>query len=211
VPKQAEGERSASIVHASVPPRTRRALLASLLAVPFVIAACGGTGEPQGDLQADNPPEINVEGLPPALAENVERANVILDGGEDTLAETLEGLEGHPVVVNQWASWCPPCEREFPLFAQAAATFAEEVGFLGIDAQDSRDAAADFLAENPVPYPHVFDPNTSQAASLGIGRSWPSTAFLDERGEVAEVFQGEYVSQEQLDDQIRRALLDDGG
>lgn len=183
-----------------------------LIALPFVIAACGGSGEPQGDLQADNPPEIDVEGLPPTLTENVEQANVIFDDGDDTLAEALARLEGHPVVVNQWASWCPPCEREFPLFAQAAETFAADVAFLGLDAQDSRDAAADFLAENPVPYPHVFDPNASQAASLGIGRSWPSTAFVDERGEVAEVFQGEYVTQEQLDDQIRRALLDgDGG
>jgi cytochrome c biogenesis protein CcmG, thiol:disulfide interchange protein DsbE len=196
-------------MHAAIP--TRRILVALLVAVPFVIAACGGSGEPQGDLQAGNSPELDVEGLPPALAENVEQASVILDQGDGTLEQALERLEGHPVVVNQWASWCPPCEREFPLFDQAAATFAEQVGFLGINAQDSRDAAAEFLSENPVPYPHVFDSNASQAASIGAGRSWPSTVFIDERGEVAEVFQGEYVTQEQLDDQIRRALLDDGG
>jgi cytochrome c biogenesis protein CcmG, thiol:disulfide interchange protein DsbE len=198
-------------VHVTVQPRIRRALLASLLAIPLLIAACGRSGEPQGDLQAGNPPEFDVEGLPSALAENVEQASVILDQGDGTLEQALERLEGHPVVVNQWASWCPPCEREFPLFDQAAATFAEQVGFLGINAQDSRDAAAEFLSENPVPYPHVFDSNASQAASIGAGRSWPSTVFIDERGEVAEVFQGEYVTQEQLDDQIRRALLDDGG
>jgi cytochrome c biogenesis protein CcmG, thiol:disulfide interchange protein DsbE len=198
-------------VHVTVQPRIRRALLASLLAIPLLIAACGRSGEPQGDLQAGNPPEFDVEGLPPALVENVEQANVILDEGDGTLEQALERLEGHPVVVNQWASWCPPCEREFPLFDQAAAAFAGQVGFLGINAQDSRDAAAVFLSENPVPYPHVFDSSASQAASIGAGRSWPSTVFIDERGEVAEVFQGEYVTQEQLDDQIRRALLDGDG
>lgn len=136
---------------------------------------------------------------------------MILDDGDDTLAEALARLEGHPVVVNQWASWCPPCEREFPLFQQAAETFAADVAFLGLNAQDGRDAAADFLGELPVPYPHVFDPDASQAASIGIGRSWPSTVFIDERGEVVDAFQGEYVSQEQLDDQIRHALLDGKG
>lgn len=187
-------------------------LLAAVLALPFAIAACGGSGEPQGEIEtaAGPEPRVDVDDLAPALAANVERANVILDRGDGTLAEELERLEGHPVVVNQWASWCPPCAREFPFFARAGESFAAEVAFLGINAQDSRDAAVAFLAENPVPYPHVFDPSASQATSIGAGRSWPSTVFVDAGGEVAEVFQGEYVSQEQLDAQIRRVLLGDG-
>jgi cytochrome c biogenesis protein CcmG, thiol:disulfide interchange protein DsbE len=199
-------------VHAAVAPSLRPALLLLVVAVPLLIGACGGSDEPEGDLQAANAPRLDVGELAPALAENVKQANVVLDHGENSLSAALDRLEGHPVVVNQWASWCPPCAREFPLFQQAAEKFASEVAFLGINAQDSRDRAIEFLAENPVSYPHIFDPDASQAASLGAGRSWPSTVFVDATGGVAEVFQGEYLTQEQLDDQIRRVLLDgDGG
>lgn len=187
----------------------RRFLLASLLLAPLALTACGESGEPQGEIQAPEAPEVEVQGLPPALAANVEQANVILDEGDGTLDQALARLEGHPVVVNQWASWCLSCQREFPLFAQAGETFADRVAFLGLDARDSRDAATSFLADNPVPYPHVFDPDASQAASLGAGRSWPTTVFIDERGEVADLYQGEYLTQEQLDGDIRRILLGD--
>ena len=68
-------------------------------------------------------------------------------------------LRGYPVVVNVWASWCGPCRFEFPHFQRAAAAYGKRVAFLGIDSQDSDDAAATFLREEPVPYPSYTDPD----------------------------------------------------
>ena len=68
-------------------------------------------------------------------------------------------MKGYPVVVNQWASWCGPCRAEFPWFQNASAKYGKKVAFLGVDSQDSDDAAKTFLGEYPVPYPSYTDPD----------------------------------------------------
>jgi thiol-disulfide isomerase/thioredoxin len=143
--------------------------------------------------------------IPDALAANRAQANQILDEGQ--LEPKLEELRGHPVVVNQWASWCPPCRAEFPYFQESAEAHADEVAFLGIDMQDERGAAEAFLRELPVPYPTIDDPNAAQIGSLGGGVVSPTTVFIDEEGEIVSVFQGVYTSQEQLEADIERNLL----
>jgi Thiol-disulfide isomerase and thioredoxins len=48
---------------------------------------------------------------------------------------TLSGLRGTPLIINVWASWCPPCIIEMPLLAEAARTYADDLIMLGIDMQ----------------------------------------------------------------------------
>ncbi|HKJ35300.1 MAG TPA: TlpA disulfide reductase family protein, partial [Solirubrobacterales bacterium] len=114
--------------------------------------------------------------VPAELAANRAQANEIL--AEGSLDEKLSELKGHPVVVNQWASWCPPCRAEFPYFQQAAEDNAADVAFLGIDMQDDRSAAEEFLAEYPVPYPSIDDPTAAAIGSLGGGVVSPTTVFI---------------------------------
>ena len=183
------------------------------------VAACGsseetgpGTGSPPGPTtqspgtSAGNDSGSESEkGIPKALAANRAEANQILDEGQ--LDAKLESLRGHPVVVNQWASWCPPCREEFPYFRQSAEDHAAEVAFVGIDMQDEAAAAEQFLAEEPIPYPSIDDPSASQILSLGGGIVSPTTVFIDENGEVVNVFQGAYTSQDQLEQDIDKHLL----
>lgn len=65
-----------------------------------------------------------------------------LEGGTLSLAE----LEGQPVIINLWATWCPPCRRELPLFAEAATSFPD-VHFVFANQGESRQVVADYLAE----------------------------------------------------------------
>ena len=51
-----------------------------------------------------------------------------------------------------------PCRAEFPHFQEAAAEHLDEVAFIGIDTDDTDDAAETFLDEHPMPYPSFADP-----------------------------------------------------
>ena len=108
----------------------------------------------------------------------------MLDGGVDAFKARLGDQRGHPVVVNQWASWCGPCRFEFPFFARQASKYADRVAFLGVDSQDSRADAKAFLEQRPVPYPQYFDPDGSIARVFRGGRAFPTTAFYDAAGKL---------------------------
>lgn len=164
-----------------------------------------GAEEPGAGAKAEPEPGSADEKIPPKLAANRAQANEILEQG--SLESKLAELKGFPIVVNQWGSWCPPCREEFPFFGEAAEAHADEVAFLGIDMQDERGAAEEFLDEAPVPFPSIDDPNAEQITSLGGGVVSPTTVFIDEKGEIVNVFQGAYVDLAQLEADIEKFLL----
>jgi cytochrome c biogenesis protein CcmG/thiol:disulfide interchange protein DsbE len=152
--------------------------------------ALGGCGSPSDDQPPDYAKAL--VGAPAPLAALHDQANRLLPGGRDAYERRLAALEGYPAVVNVWASWCGPCRFEFPFFQQAAARYGKRVAFFGIDSQDSDDAAATFLREEPVPYPSYTDPDEEIVESIGASRGLPDTAFYDRRGELVYLKQGPY-------------------
>lgn len=106
-----------------------------------------------------------------------------LDGSRVSLAQ----LRGQPVVVNFWASWCSTCRQEEAALKQAAAGH-RDVRFLGVDIQDSDQAARAYQAEARYPYP--VGPAAERAvAAFGV-RAPPETFFLNGRGVVVARFLG---------------------
>jgi thiol-disulfide isomerase/thioredoxin len=186
-----------------------RGLVAALLPLAaLALSACGGESDGGGaQPPADPAPAASAKGLPKPLAENRAEANQIIDGGTEALDAKLAELEGHPVVVNQWGSWCPPCRAEFPFFAESADAHADEVAFLGVDIQDDRAAAEAFLDELPVPYPSIYDQDAEAVASIGWTQVSPTTWFFDERGEVVHQRPGAYPDRAALEADIQRFLL----
>ena len=166
---------------------TRRAVLALLAALA---TACGGAGAP------DEAPEAA-----PTLHENrLELPEYESDG----FRALLRSLEGTPVVVNVWASWCGPCRVEGPHLASLAREYEGRVQFLGVDILDNREAARDFILELDWPYPSVFDPQGEIRDSLGfLGQ--PVTLVVDREGEVAFEWSGA-VSEEQLREEIEAVV-----
>lgn len=70
----------------------------------------------------------------------------------------LRRLEGRPVVVNFWASWCGPCRLEAPELARLERAFSREgVSFLGINLKDDPSAVKRFIAEFGLRYPNFSD------------------------------------------------------
>ena len=95
-----------------------------------------------------------------------------------TFAALVAQQKGTPVMVNIWASWCTPCAAEAPDLIAAHRVYGDKVRFIGVDAQDDRSGATDFIASHQVPYPSVFDPSNQIAVSYGLF-SPPDTLFFD--------------------------------
>lgn len=83
----------------------------------------------------------------------------VVDTTPEGFETVLVSLEGKPVVVNWWASWCPPCIDEMPLLVAAANEHDGELAFLGVNTKDDPDAAEEFMDRFEVPYPSVGDPD----------------------------------------------------
>ncbi|MGH3442508.1 MAG: TlpA family protein disulfide reductase, partial [Nitriliruptorales bacterium] len=121
------------------------------------------------------------------------------DGGQVTLAD-FHGPE--PLVVNFWASWCPPCVAEMPDIERVHQDLGGEVAFLGINTQDTEEAADRLVGETGVTYPLVRDPDGQVASAFGVF-GMPSTFFVTADGQVAHQHTGS-MTEEQL-----RALIDE--
>lgn len=185
----------------------RLAPLLLVFALPVLVASgCGSSGAGDG-----KHPDYakTLAGAPAPLAAIHRQANDLLPGGVAAYEKRLADLRGYPVVANVWASWCGPCRFEFPHFQKAAAAYGKRVAFLGVDSQDSADAARTFLREQPVPYPSYEDPDEEISAGVDAF-ALPATAFYDDEGELVYTKQGVYEDLAELRADIERYALSAG-
>ena len=166
---------------------------------------------PASALQKVTPPTpaaaaAELAGSPHPLATLHGEAGQLL-GASASLPAELQALRGYPVVLNAWASWCPSCRSEFPLFASAAARYGRQVAFLGNDTNDySTSDARGFLASHPVSYPS-FRGSLSQLTALAQIEGLPTTIFLNSAGRVVHVHIGAYETQTTLAQDVERYAL----
>lgn len=103
-------------------------------------------------------------------------------------AVKLSDYRGKPVVLNFWASWCPPCRREMPDFNDAYLKQGGEVSFLMINMTDgSRETvekASAYVGEMGFALPVFYDKEFNAADAYKI-RSLPTTYFIDAEGNIA--------------------------
>jgi peroxiredoxin len=111
----------------------------------------------------------------------------LLDGGTISLAAT----RGKVVVLNFWATWCPPCRTETPQFDLVYRQVKSRgVDFIGIDTKDIKGSAQAFVADNHISYPIVYDEEGRAALQLGNlpAAALPFTVLIDKQGRVAAVY-----------------------
>ncbi len=173
-------------------PSRRRAILLGAVLVAVVSAVAVAISVPSDDVvdfglapSADAPPLPADDGLRVVDAD-ISRApapgSVLTDGGwEEASAFVARSVAaGRPTVINLFASWCGPCEREMPLLNRVAG---RELGtdFLGVAHLDARADAERFVAEQQVVFTTVLDLGGEVAAAVG-GRGLPVTVAFDRDG-----------------------------
>jgi cytochrome c biogenesis protein CcmG/thiol:disulfide interchange protein DsbE len=129
-------------------------------------SAATGTGEPLSG------PEVRLTGTDVATGAHV----------------SLGKLEGRPVVVTVWASWCKACSGQAEPLRRFAAASAR-ASILTVDTQEDAEAARAFLAEHGLGIPTIADEDGHIAAKLGV-RELPTTIFLTGDHRVASMWEG---------------------
>lgn len=183
----------------------RRLTAIVLLSCP-ALAACGGGSAHSA---APSPAVVTAafKGSPPPLVAVHRQANRLLGGSADAFRARLRSLRGHPVVVNEWASWCEPCQSEFPVFQKVAVKYGRRVAFLGVDSKDEKPAAAKFLRKFPVTYPSYVDPHKRIGAVMQAVIGIPQTVYFNARGVQRYDHAGPYESPAALERDIRHYAL----
>ena len=179
----------------------RRASGPAVLLV-LVLAGCGAS--PRSAAPAASTLRKELSGSPRPLAALHAQGGALLAGGPRAFAARLASLRGYEVVVNKWASWCGPCQSEFPVFQQVSAKLGRRVAFVGIDGRDSDAAAASFLRRFPLSYPSYTDPAEAIARSLQASTYYPETLFFSPTGRMTFLHAGPYESAQELERDVRR-------
>jgi thiol-disulfide isomerase/thioredoxin len=105
----------------------------------------------------------------------------------------LSDYKGRPVVLNFWASWCPPCKSEMPHFNKIYAESKNDVVFMMVDLVDgqreTQSEGQKYISDQGYSFPVYFD-NTQDAANAYGITSIPTTVFIDPEGNIVIAYRG---------------------
>ena len=128
---------------------------------------------------------------------NVSGPDLMVDGKTTSLSD----YEGQVVVLNVWGQWCGPCRAEADDLEEVYENTKDlGVSFLGINVRDhTQDKAQDFVIDNNVTYPSIYDPAMRTLISLGKNYPTsviPTTIVLDREHRVAAVYLKELLAED---------------
>lgn len=128
----------------------------------------------------------------------------IIHQGEPGSRQRLSHLQGKPVLLDFWASWCMPCRAQAPIVNEVALKYGERIHVLGVDTGDEEASARAFAAEAKLSYPSVFDADGAVAQAFRV-TTLPTLILLDAEGKV-RLFRARVLSQAELSDAIDQLL-----
>lgn len=120
-----------------------------------------------------------------------------LDGSTGRLSD----YQGHPVLVNFWASWCDPCKAEMPLLEKYYQKYSPGLVVLGVNYEEGKVVAKQFIDKEGVSFPILLD-TEGKTGELYEVRGFPTTFFIDANG----VLRSEHIGQ--LDQGLLAQYLD---
>ncbi|GIG63874.1 TlpA family protein disulfide reductase [Phytomonospora endophytica] len=188
--------------------KSRTWTVAVLAALALFTSACSG---PSGDVDAPPAGEQATDwGVPcpepsgtPGGGDAFTTLTLPCLGGGTVAGEPMPLAAGTPMVVNVWASWCGPCRDELP----AVESFATKgtVGVLGVNTQDTQEAARAIVEDFALTFPSRYDPDGELLAVIGK-RVLPVTLLITAEGTVAHTYTGPALTEDALAGLVKEHL-----
>ncbi len=172
-------------------------LTALFLAVLLCISlmGCGANVKDEADTTATETTVKKPEKMPDFKIYDME-------GNAVTLYESF----GKPLIVNFWATWCPPCKAEMPHFDALYKEYGDKVSFMMVNMTDGErdtvEAVKSFIADNGYSFPVYCDSDMNAAYNYGV-QSIPTTLFFDSEGNLIDYKVG-VISEAQLENMLVR-------
>jgi thiol-disulfide isomerase/thioredoxin len=151
--------------------------------------------------RSDSPPANGHDALV-EVVEGVPNVEVVMNEGNQEEGDGLKwiSLEGEllslsdfvgmPLLVNFWATWCPPCLAEMPLIQDFADQYQEQLVVLAINAGEDEAVVRDFVTQQNLELTFLLDPTNSAAKHFRV-YGFPTTLFFDEDGVLQSTHIGE--------------------
>lgn len=115
---------------------------------------------------------------------------------------SLRNYRGKGVVVNFWATYCPPCEREFPAIESVYQQYkGQEIEILAVNVEETLRTVDPFIAKRDVSFPVLLDRHGEVASAYDV-INLPVTFFINSKGEIVSQVSGE-ISEEILHENIK--------
>ncbi|MDX1417234.1 MAG: redoxin domain-containing protein [Candidatus Promineifilaceae bacterium] len=186
--------------------------LALLVGIAFIIIyglnpfASGETEERPSEVVSDAAPAVVdfPDSGPPLqvgdMPYNFELAD--LQGNRVSLQE----FAGRPLIINYWATWCGPCRIEMPHLQNTFEAHQDKgLAVLALDQDETPQEVADFFTEFSLTFTPLMDEGKLSAENYGVGRTLPTSFFVNEAGEITAVHRGP-MTQGQIDSYLAQTF-----
>jgi len=107
----------------------------------------------------------------------------------------LSDFRGKNIVLNFWASWCPPCREEMPEFQRIYTENSDSLVVIGVNLQESRESAEAFIKKLGITFPILLDPNAQVKDRYNVFTQ-PVTYFIDANGKIVDKKFGPLTTEE---------------
>jgi cytochrome c biogenesis protein CcmG, thiol:disulfide interchange protein DsbE len=172
------------------------------VAAALLLAACAGS-EQTAEVSEDAAP-AGADAPAVAVRDPLPAMEVVdFDGEQISLAD----YTGTPLVVNFWASWCPPCIAEMPDLEAVSQLADGRVAFVGVNTQDTQDRAEELAERTGVTYDLVRDPDAELFQAFGVF-AMPTTFYVDATGDIVGRHSGLLTRDALVDDLARHLDVD---
>ncbi len=190
---------------------SKRIALSLLMALlVLTVVGCGSTSTPEPTPVPPTATPVVTEEVAPSTPEQATNPNAV--PAPDFTLQTLDGesvslsdYRGKLVMINFWASWCPPCNSEMPDLQRYYEQHQDEdFIILGVNYQDTPDKVQAFIEKYGVTFPILLDSDGRVANLFGV-QGLPTSFFVDKEGNVLG-YQPGPVTKEMLEDGITPLL-----